>query len=244
MEIVIVQQRKELPRGLQEVIKEESYAIRWYKQPKDVLRACKKQQPPHTPLPRVICWNAIDFPTEWQLLMGYLMGGATPIHMALITKETLSFDEGSESIVLGVKQVIPESLEYEEQKELWHQFLEKTSLHIQKGRAPIEPEQEPVVEESLMPWTKRIGKPLTLRHPESEERILGEIETVTNQGIVFYPEHPLQTIEIEEGTILEGVFQDISYETRKDKVVHIWGKVVENNLLITLLPVRKPRRNQ
>ncbi len=233
MKIVIVQKGKVLPQALEEIFTEESVEPIWYESPQQAIEDIRKE------LPQAICWNTMDFPQIWQVLMGYLMGVKKRVHVALITEREFYFEEGAESLVLGVSQIIPFALEKEDQKELWYLFFEKTPLLSGKRRDPSllpEDEREPIeiTEPALKRWTERVGKRVTLFHPETDAPIEGEVESVIHYGIQFYPEQPISCMDIELGTVIEG---SIYLDERKTEIC-FYSKVMDNNLLLTLLPVK------
>ncbi len=238
MKIVIVQKEQTLSPCLAEIIQKESIQVQWYHSPLVAIGEFKKE------LPLIICWNAVDFPHHWQLLMGYLMGGKKRLYLALITDTELQHEKGAESLILGVSQVIPISLDLDEQRELWYQFFEKTPLQIARDLMEEVPEQEdePIMIETapeLEKWVSRVGYEVTIVHPENGKLLRGEFDSISQDGILFYPKQPIEAMDIEHGAVVDASF----FDKIRSREIGFRARVIDNNLTITLLPIVHKRSN-
>ncbi len=228
MEITVVSKKRELPAQLAQILDKMEVNIVWYSSPTQALSSFRRNPP------AILCYSASDFPDHWLLTMGYLLTQKNHIHIALMTTEKLHYDSGAESILLGVNQIIPTSIEEEDQRELWYQFLEKTP-EFYGVRKEIR-ENDPLPKEGpLLPWISKVGSTLEIEHPETKELLRGEIEKVTAEAIQFYPETPIKTIDIEEKMIILGKLLP------EDELFAF--AVVENNLILSLIPVDKGTRS-
>ncbi len=222
MEITVVAKNRELPVQLAQILEKLEVSIEWHSSPTQALSSFRRK------LPTLLCYSASDFPDHWLLTMGYLLTHKSHIHIALMTKEKLHYDSGAESILLGVNQIIPTSIDEEDQRELWYQFLEKVP-EFHGVRKEIR-ESVPLPKEGpLLPWLSKVGLSMEIEHPESKEKLRGEIEQVTAEAIQFYPETPIKTIDIEERMIVLGkLVSEVEYSQLT---------VVENNLILSLVPI-------
>jgi hypothetical protein len=126
--------------------------------------------------PEVIVISARDFPRHWKVLVQYVRNErskeACPI--IILKGENFSAEETSKAFFLGVNGVISDTLEREEEVYLLKNIL---------GRTAPEQKHQFFVE----PWN-RIG--LLIADLSGESFVIGDVKTISSNGLTFIPEHP------------------------------------------------------
>jgi len=126
--------------------------------------------------PEAIVISAREFPRHWKILVQFVRNErskeACPI--IILKGESFSAEETSKAFFLGVNGVISDTLEREEEIYRLKNIL---------GNHAPEQEQQFFVE----PW-HRIG--LLVAGISDRSFVLGDVKTISSNGLSFFPEHP------------------------------------------------------
>ena len=126
--------------------------------------------------PEAIVISAREFPRHWKILVQFVRNErskeACPI--IILKGESFSAEETSKAFFMGVNGVISDTLEREEEIYRLKNIL---------GNHAPEQEQQFFVE----PW-HRIG--LLVAGISDRSFVLGDVKTISSNGLSFFPEHP------------------------------------------------------
>ena len=170
--------------------------------------------------PDAVIMSARDYPRHWKTIVVDIRAARPKAACAIILLkgDYFPFEEAAKAAYLGVNGVIKENISDPAELDRFVQIL-KRYIQIDDSRLSDRHAPSP---------TDRFG--FVFSHPETYLTITGAIETISSDGLSFFPESRALVADLETGTIIEDASLRVD-----DTILSFRCKLVRNEVIMAFM---------
>jgi hypothetical protein len=170
-------------------------------------------------LPDAVIMSARDYPRHWKTIVVDIRASRPKAAcvIILLKGDYFPFEEAAKAAYLGVNGVIKENISDPAELDRFVQIIRR---YIQIDDSRLSDRHVPGP-------TDRYG--FVFSHPETFLTITGIIETISSEGLSFFPESRALVADLEAGSIIEATSLRID-----DKILSFRCKLIRNEVMMAI----------